>query len=272
MVLILKKIYLFGNWKMNHGLSRTDNFFKEFNNRLVSNQLAGNALKQHLLELAFFPPYVSVLNALGEIASEYKDSIFVGAQNAHQEDQGAYTGEISIEMLKELGCKYVIIGHSERRHIFGETNPVISAKIEKCIEKDIIPVLCYGETLKEKEDGLTIKVIEEQLKSAVDNISTSDLNDKKIIFAYEPVWAIGTGLSATPLDAENICRTTRDILKDTKGSSMSRDQIILYGGSVKEGNAKDLINQENIDGALIGGASLKVDSFFGIINSCLGQD
>ena len=181
----------------------------------------------------------------------------------HYEIQGAFTGEISAPMLKELGVEYIILGHSERRHIFGESNEVIAKKLRRAVETGLKPILCVGEKLEERERGLTEKVIERQLVSALEGLSREDLND--LVVAYEPVWAIGTGKNATPEQAQEVHAFIRHRLSELYGDKFADSRTILYGGSVKPHNICELTKERDVDGALVGGASLSAESFLGII-------
>ena len=190
-------------------------------------------------------------------------NVWLGAQNMYYEKKGAFTGEVSADMLKSVGCEWVILGHSERRHIFNEDDNLINKKVISAIEQGLKPILCVGELLEERESGKTEEVVKRQVVEGLKNISSEDI--KKITIAYEPVWAIGTGKTATPEDADSIHSLIRDILKDLYNSNISENMRILYGGSVKPENVDNLMAKENIDGALVGGASLKADSFLRII-------
>ena len=238
-----KKIYLYGNWKMNMTAAETKKFFDEF---------AGVYKPASDLEVGVFSPFTS-LWALADGAK--KSGVVFGAQNVYFEAKGAFTGEVSIPMLAEIGVTHVILGHSERRHIFGEPDEMIAKKVKAVLDAGMTPVLCYGETLEEREGGNTFKVMERQLKSALDGLNPEEV--AKIIYAYEPVWAIGTGKSATSEQAQEVCEWSRKLIGDPK-------VVILYGGSVKGSNAKELLSMKDIDGALVGGASLKPGSFLEI--------
>ncbi|MBQ3450499.1 MAG: triose-phosphate isomerase [Synergistaceae bacterium] len=247
-----KKIYLYGNWKMNNTYSETEKFFEEFTPAYAPLKADAN------LEVGIFAPFTS-LWPLSQGAK--KNGIVFGAQNVYYEPKGAFTGEISIPMLKEYDITHIIIGHSERRHIFLESDEVIAKKVKAVLDAGISPVLCYGETLEERESGNTFTVMERQLKSAISSLIPAEVN--KIIYAYEPVWAIGTGKTATPDQAEEVCAWSRKLIGDDK-------VVILYGGSVKGSNAKELLSMKDIDGALVGGASLKPASFLEIYTAYKG--
>jgi triosephosphate isomerase len=196
-----------------------------------------------------------------------KDSpIKLSAQNMHFEDKGAFTGEISHSMLKSVGCEYVILGHSERRSIFGETDEIINKKIVKALSVGLNPIFCIGETLEEREGNVTEKVVETQIRKGLENVSESDL--AKIIVAYEPVWAIGTGKVATPEQAQDVHYFIRNLISQMYSKEAAENLTIQYGGSVKPDNAAGLLSKPDIDGALVGGACLKADSFVDIIKAC----
>lgn len=241
-----KKIYLYGNWKMNNTYSETEKFFVDFAPAYEPFRNDKN------LEVGIFAPFTS-LWPLSQGAK--KSGIVFGAQNVYYEAKGAFTGEISIPMLKEYGVTHIIIGHSERRHIFGEPDEMIAKKVKAVLDAGMTPVLCYGETLEERESGNTFTVMERQLKSAISGLTPDEV--KKIIYAYEPVWAIGTGKTATPDQAEEVCKWSRELIGQPEA-------VILYGGSVKGSNAKELLSMKDIDGALVGGASLKPAPFLEI--------
>jgi triosephosphate isomerase len=206
------------------------------------------------------PPFTS----LSEASKLLKGSpIKLGAQNMHFEENGAFTGEVSASMLKSVGCEYVILGHSERRHIFGESDEVINKKIKKALSAGLKPIFCVGELLEERESGTTNDVVKRQVLKGLDGISAEDM--KNVIVAYEPVWAIGTGKTASPAQAQEVHEFIRDLIEIDYSLEVANDLVIQYGGSVKPDNAKELLSQKDIDGALVGGACLKADSFLGII-------
>ena len=206
-----------------------------------------------------FPDLVPVNGILNE------SNIKLGGQNMYWQDEGAFTGEVSAKMLLDAGCQYVIIGHSERRHVFGEKNSEINQKVKKALGSGLIPIFCLGETLEERRNGLTEKIVEEQVLKGLSGVEITNAND--IVVAYEPVWAIGTGETATPEQAEEVHRFIRELLGSLYSLSLGNQIRIQYGGSVKPANAAELMSQENIDGALVGGASLDADSFTEIIKS-----
>jgi triosephosphate isomerase len=192
------------------------------------------------------------------VSATLKDTnIKIGSQNLHHQDQGAYTGEVSANMLRDLDVTYVIIGHSERRQYNFETEEIINKKLKTAFSHDIIPILCCGENLEQREQGITIDLIRTQIKTALHSISKDEA--KKIIIAYEPIWAIGTGLTASAYQAEEICLAIRTLISEVYDQNVAESIRILYGGSVNEKNSTELFNCTNIDGALVGGASLKIE-------------
>ena len=249
----MKKIYLYGNWKMNMTCKETKDFFVRMSSALEDKIVSDFLGKE--LEIAIFPPFTSIAAAM-----ENKGRVIVGAQNVYFEHKGAYTGEISIPMLSELGCTHVVIGHSERRSVFNESDELLASKLKAVLSAKLIPVFCYGEKLEERESGQTYDVINKQLTLGISKLSKDEI--ERIVFAYEPVWAIGTGKTATPQEAEEACEYSRNLIY--KLSNGAGRIIILYGGSVKPDNAKELLSLPNIDGVLVGGASLKVESFLDI--------
>ena len=212
------------------------------------------------VEVVVCPPFT----ALPAVAGALKGSrIGLGAQNMHWEKEGAYTGEISAEMLTELGCRYVILGHSERRQYFGEADPQVNRKLKAALECRVTPILCIGETLAEREEGLTLQVVGGQLKGGLSGVSAQA--GERVAVAYEPVWAIGTGRTATPEQAEEVHAFIRKRLTEHWGETAAAKIRILYGGSVKPDNIDALMAEPEIDGALVGGASLKADTFARIV-------
>ena len=191
-------------------------------------------------------------------------NVHLGAQNMHWEEKGAYTGEISGEMLESVGVEYVIIGHSERRQYFGETDEIVNKKIKSAFENNLKPIVCVGESLEQKEEGKTEKIITEQTQKALEALTNEQIVNT--IIAYEPIWAIGTGKTATSEDANNSIKAIRNKIREIYGEEISQNVMILYGGSVKSTNARELFETSDIDGALVGGASLKADEFAKIVN------
>lgn len=250
----MRKKVIAGNWKMNKNLGESISLFKEI--KLASINLTGK------VDVILCPPYTSLETG----ANLLKESLVkLGAQNMHFEESGAFTGEISASMLKSVGCEYVILGHSERRTIFKETDEIINKKIKKALSSSLKPIFCVGETLEERETNITEKVIQGQITGGLKDISENEMKD--IIIAYEPVWAIGTGRNATKQQAEEVHIFIRNLIKNLYSSLISENITIQYGGSVKGDNSKELLSMPNIDGALVGGACLKADSFVEIIKS-----
>lgn len=233
-----------GNWKMNHGVAATRAFFEGFA------EVAAPGV-----ELLVFPPALS-FHAAREAAPA---SVAVGIQNAHFEASGAFTGELSVAMIAEVGATHVLVGHSERRQLFGETDEAVARKTAAVLEGGLIPVVCVGETLEERRAGQVDAIISRQLDSVLSTFATHA--DVDVMVAYEPVWAIGTGETATPADAAAAHATLRAGLVEALGEARGTSVPILYGGSVKPANAEELMSAANVDGVLVGGASLDPESF-----------
>jgi len=247
----MRKKIIAGNWKMNNDLNESQNLVSGIINGLGSDDKC---------DVIICPPFT----ALNDVNLLIKDTqVKLGAQNMYYEDSGAYTGEISVSMLKSVGCEFVILGHSERRAIFGETDEIINKKIKKAIESGLKAIFCIGETLSQRENGETNDVVRIQVIRGLQDISGQDL--KNIVIAYEPIWAIGTGKTATPEQAQGVHSFIRDLIKENYSNESAEEIIIQYGGSVKPDNAVTLLSQTDIDGALVGGACLKADSFLSII-------
>ncbi len=245
------KYIIAGNWKMNKLPSETYDFVKE-----IAEKNAGAPC-----EVVCCTPYVCLAEA---IKAAKGTNVKIGAENLHFEDKGAFTGEVSADMLLDLGVEYVIIGHSERRQYFAETDETVNLKTKKALEKGLIPIVCVGESLEEREAGVTMDVIAVQVKKAFLGIEAKDA--EKVVIAYEPIWAIGTGKTATSDQAEEVCCGIRAIIEDLYSAETAKTVTIQYGGSMNAGNAKELLDKPNIDGGLIGGASLKADDFTTICN------
>ena len=218
---------------------------------------------QDTVEVAVCPP-ATALAAVCEAAKGSK--VEVGGQNLYPAEEGAYTAEISPLFLKAVGCSHVILGHSERRTIFGEKDAFINEKVKVALAHGLVPIVCCGETEGEREQGITQKVVETQIRGCLAGLSVEEI--AKLVIAYEPVWAIGTGKTATPEDAQKVHAFIRGLLKSLTDEATADSIRIQYGGSVKPGNAAELLGQADIDGALVGGASLKADSFAGIVKAC----
>ncbi len=240
-----------GNWKMHKTVRETLNYIRRFR------ELVSEVTDR---EIMIAPPFTALYPAGRELAGT---NIKLGAQNAHWAEKGAFTGEISPLMLKECGVEYVILGHSERRHLFGETDEMIRKRLSGVISAGLKPVLCVGETLTERESGKTFEVLERQVREALSGFSAEEL--KALVIAYEPVWAIGTGRTATPEQAQEAHRYVRGLLAELFGKDFAETTRILYGGSVKPENIAELMAQSEVDGALVGGASLDPETFVRIV-------
>lgn len=245
-----RKLIVAGNWKMNLTPSSAKKFVLKIRDNIDTDKV----------DVVLCPPFVD-LAIVSEITKN--TNISLGAQNIHYEEKGAYTGEISAEMLCDIGCKYVIVGHSERREYFNETNEIINKKIKRVLESNMIPIMCCGENLSQRENSLTLDFIKNQIIEGLSGISKEDV--KKMIIAYEPIWAIGTGKTAASSQAEEVCKSIRECIKKLYDEDTANKIRIQYGGSVNSSNAKEIFEMENIDGGLIGGASLK-EEFIQIVN------
>lgn len=247
------KPLIVANWKMNFTIPEALKFITAFDHELKA---VGD------VEVVFAPPFT----ALYSVAVALAETPFkLSAQNMFWEDSGAYTGETSPSFIKDIGCEYVLIGHSERRKIFGETNEMVGKKVQAALRNNLVPIMCIGETLEERESGLTFEVCERQLREALSSVSLD--NVENFVVAYEPVWAIGTGKVATTSEAEEVHAMIRNWLSKTHDVTVAGRTRILYGGSVKPKTSRDLLMQKNIDGLLVGGASLDVLQFADIIRS-----
>ena len=247
----MRKPVFGGNWKMNKMVKESIEAVKQLKEEL------GDVER---VEVAIFPSYTS-LWAVKKIIEDSR--IGLGAQNMYWGEKGAYTGEVSPHMLLDAGCKYVILGHSERRQYFGETDAGVNRKIKAALSLGLTPVVCVGESLKEREAGRAEEVVESQMKKCLEGLDLQQI--KKLIIAYEPVWAIGTGKIATPHQAQEMHSFIRGILEELWGKKICSSMRIQYGGSVKPENIKELMKQPDIDGALVGGASLIINSFVKIV-------
>lgn len=248
----MRNYMIAGNWKMNMVPSEAKKFAQELVNSLK------NTDKDVIAMIA--PPFTA-LQCVSEIIKG--SNIKLGAQNINDNEKGAFTGEISADMLLDIGVEYVIIGHSERRAIYKESDEFINKKVLFTLKKGLKPVLCVGELLEERESGKTNAVVKKQVVEGLKNVTEADM--KNIVIAYEPVWAIGTGKVASPEQAEDVHAFIRNTVKDLYNSKVTESLIIQYGGSVNDANVDGLMAKENIDGALVGGASLKTDSFTRIV-------
>ena len=247
----MRRKVIAGNWKMNMLPNEAINFIEEL----------APMVKESKHEVILCVPYTDLFYALLNVQGT---NIKIGAQNMHWEEKGAYTGEVSAEMLKSVGVEYVIIGHSERRQYFAETDETVNKKLKKALAVGLKPIVCVGETLEQREQGITMQIITSQTEKALEGLEASDV--EKVIVAYEPIWAIGTGKTATKEDANEAVKQIREKIAEIYGQDTANGVIIQYGGSVKASNAKELFEMSDIDGGLVGGASLKVEEFSNIVN------
>ena len=245
-----RKTVIAGNWKMNKTPTETKAFMTEFKAIMP---------KGRWCDVALCVPAVCIPAA---VRAMRETRVGIGAENCNANASGAYTGEIAANMLLDAGCKYVILGHSERRAM-GETNADVNAKVLAALDNGLIPIMCVGESLEQREAGITEEWITMQIKTGLASIGEDKI--RKMIIAYEPIWAIGTGKTATPEQAEEVCENIRAVIRKLYGAKVARAISILYGGSMNEKNAYDLLAQPDIDGGLIGGAALKADSFIQIV-------
>jgi len=248
----MRNYVIAGNWKMNKTPSEAVALVKE----LIP------MVKDASKKVVVCPTFVCLPAVLEAVKGT---NIAVGAQNMHFEDKGAFTGEIAADMLVELGVQYVIIGHSERRQYFAETDETVNKKAIKALSKNLIPIICVGESLEQREANITTEIVSNQVKAAFADISADDA--KKVIIAYEPIWAIGTGKTATSEQANEVCSMIRETIKGLYSADVADEVVIQYGGSMNDGNAKDLLAQSDIDGGLIGGAALVAEKFTKIVEA-----
>ena len=248
----VRKAIIAGNWKMN----KTPNEAKELLSQITP------LVKDADCDVIACVPYVDLQVALDATQGT---NVKIGAENCHWEKSGAFTGEISAEMLKAMGIEYVIIGHSERRQYFGETDVTVNKRVRAALDAGLTVILCVGELLSEREQGITAETVSLQTKVALQGVSAEEL--KRIVIAYEPVWAIGTGLTATADQAEEVCAIIRQVLADLYSADDAQAVTIQYGGSMNDANAAELLSKENVDGGLIGGASLVAEKFAAIVKA-----
>ena len=246
----MRKKIVAGNWKMNMTPAQSVELINTLKDKINTTDV----------DVVVCPPFVCLPAVLEAVKGT---AIAVGAQNMHFEEKGAFTGEIAPSMLVELGVKYVVIGHSERRQYFAETDETVNKKVLKAIEHNLVPIICVGESLAEREQGVTIDLVRLQTKIALKDVKAEDA--KKVVIAYEPIWAIGTGKTATSAQAEEVCKAIREVVAEVYGNEVADEVRVQYGGSVNAGNANELFNMGNIDGGLVGGASLK-EEFASIVN------
>ena len=249
----MRKTVIAGNWKMNMTPTQTKSFIEE---------LAPMVKGKDKCDIVLCVPFVDIATA---VEAAKGTNIKIGTQNVHFKESGAYTGEISAAMLKETGVEYVIVGHSERRQYFAETDETVNLRTKAALSAGLKVILCLGELLEARQAGITEEIVSMQTKLDFAGISEDDL--KNIIIAYEPVWAIGTGLTATPDQADEACGIIRNVIKALYSEKAAEEIVIQYGGSMNDTNAKELLAKENVDGGLIGGASLKTDKFTAIVDA-----
>ncbi len=247
-----RRLLIAGNWKLHNTVEES----------LALASTIANATNGKTVDVVVAPVFTSLRAVCERLASS---GVKVSAQNVYWEDRGAFTGEVSAPLLKDVGCSFCIVGHSERRHGLGETDEMVAKKIRALHRHDLTAIVCVGETLEEREHGRMVEVVTRQTKTAIAAVDTSQM--AKFVIAYEPVWAIGTGRTAQPGDAEEVHAAIRAIVQRDKGDAVSQSLRIIYGGSVKPDNAKELLAQPNIDGSLVGGASLDPRSFLAIITA-----
>ena len=248
-----RKTVIAGNWKMNKTPAEAKALIEEMKPLLS---------KTKWCEMVLCVPFTDIQAA---VKAAKGSKIAIGAQNMHFAKSGAFTGEISADMLKELGVKYVVIGHSERREYFAETDETCNKKVICALENGLRPILCCGETLEEREQDVTMDIVRKQIKIGLLGVNAEDI--KKVVLAYEPIWAIGTGKTATSEQANDVCAAIRDCLRELDGARAARAITIQYGGSMNAGNAVELLAQPDVDGGLIGGASLKSADFAAIVEA-----
>ncbi len=254
----VRKPIIAANWKMHMTPQESDDFLRSFA-RLVPDKCP--------VQIVIAPPFVSLPKAHEALTNAREQNVELAAQNMSQHPAGAYTGEISARMIKECGCRHVILGHSERRSIFGETSAIVNAKVLAALEARLHPILCIGETLEERDGGLIEKVLESQLRESLAEVGARRILD--CVIAYEPVWAIGTGRTASPEQAQEAHAFVRKVLTDMFGEDTAQKLRIQYGGSVKPNNMAELISQKDVDGALVGGASMEHGSFWEICRAAI---
>lgn len=253
----MRKPFVAGNWKMNLNKQDAETLAEAI--AIGTDALAGKSI-----EVAVFPPFVYLQNTINAVRNA---GIAVGAQDVFYEQKGAFTGETSPAMLKDIGCVYALCGHSERRHIIGETDEIINKKVTAAISSGLLAVLCVGEMLEERESSKTEQVISSQVKAGLAGLTAEKAS--AVTIAYEPVWAIGTGVTATPQQAQQAHAMIRKLISEIFDEQLAQNTRILYGGSVKPSNAVEIMTQTDIDGALVGGASLKSEDFIAIIKAAL---
>ncbi|GGC82339.1 triosephosphate isomerase [Thalassobacillus devorans] len=249
----MRKQVIAGNWKMNKVLNEAEQFVQA-----AKNEVPGEEQVESVVCAPF--PFLHSL-----IKETEGTPLKVGAQNMHFEESGAFTGEVSPVMLKDLGVSYVVLGHSERRELFGETDEDVNKKVHAAFKHDLTPIVCVGETLEQRENNETMNHVEAQVKKALEGLSDEQV--QQVIIAYEPIWAIGTGKTSSAEDANEVCSHIRNVVKEFSSETAAEAVRIQYGGSVKPANVDELLGQSDIDGALVGGASLEADSFLKLVEA-----
>lgn len=247
----MRKKIIAGNWKMNYCVNKAEDFVSEIKDTINTDEV----------DVVICPNFVS-LDRISDLIDD--TNIKLGAQNVYFEDKGAYTGETSVDMLAAVGVEYCIVGHSERRQYFNETDEIVNKKAKKLLEKNIAPIVCVGETLEERESNKMFEIVENQVKASLAEIEKDSIKNK-VVIAYEPIWAIGTGKTATAEQANEMCKHIRSVVASMYDEDTAECVRIQYGGSVKPANASEILNMSDIDGALVGGASLTND-FVAIVN------
>lgn len=251
----MRKVIIAGNWKMNKTVAESISLVNEIKRAVADIEE---------VEIVLCPPFVSLSDVRNVIT---ETNIGLGAQDCYWEKEGAFTGEISCAMLKSAGCEYCIIGHSERRQFFGETNETVNKKLKALLKEGLKPIVCVGEKLEDRKAGRTFSVVKDHVENSLKGLTKEDM--EKVVIAYEPVWAIGTGVNATNQQAEEVHKYIRELLETMFGEDIAGRTRIQYGGSVRADNIKELIGEEDVDGALVGGASLKADSFAAIVKGSI---
>ncbi|MFC0525522.1 triose-phosphate isomerase [Pontibacillus salicampi] len=249
----MRKQVIAGNWKMNKLLNEAEDFVTD---------VKGQVPSFDQVESVVVAPYTHLHPLVQKAAGS---DVKIGAQNMHFEESGAFTGEVSPEMLKDIGVEYVVLGHSERRELFAETDESVNKKVHAAFKHDLTPIVCVGESDEQRENGQANDIVEAQVKKALEGVTNEQVQD--VIIAYEPIWAIGTGKTATAEDANAMCAHIRNVVKSYADEEAAEAIRIQYGGSVKPANVEELLGQSDIDGALVGGASLKADSFLSLVEA-----
>lgn len=247
----MRKPIIAGNWKMNLTIKEAVKFVED-----IKSEVSGTDV-----ESVICAPFTFLKDLKGAVEGT---NIKIAAQNMHFEDSGAFTGEVSAPMLKEIGIDYCVVGHSERRQYFAETDETVNKKLKQAFKYDIVPILCVGETLEERETGKTNEIVKSQVVADIAGLDKALVS--KLVIAYEPIWAIGTGKTATSKQANEVIAYIREVVKDLYDDEVSENIRIQYGGSVKPENVQEIMNEDDIDGALVGGASLKADDFIKLVN------